>query len=157
MTRRLSGDGLRAAAPGWLRRRARFEDETPVVVEHETKSQSTEITFDVDVADHEAMAASIVSLAEELCRRLRARDLRGRTIGIKVRLDDWTNVSRSHTVEQPTDDPGQVTAVALELLRAYSPPRPVRLLGVRVAQFGDGETAGEGDPEPQMQLSLPAD
>jgi DNA polymerase-4 len=140
---------------GWLRRRARFEDETPVVLEHETKSQSTEVTFDVDVADREAQATSIVSLSEELCRRLRSRDLRGRTIGIKVRLDDWTNVTRSHTVEQPTNDPAQVTEVALELLRAYSPPRPVRLLGVRIAQFSDGESAEEGDPEPQMRLSLP--
>jgi DNA polymerase-4 len=140
----------------WLRRRARLEDETPVVVEHETKSQSTEITFDVDVADREAQDASIVSLAEELCRRLRARDLRGRTIGIKVRLDDWTNVTRSQTLGKSTNDPEQVTAVALDLLHAYSPPRPVRLLGVRVAQFGEGEPAGEGDPEgPQMRLSLP--
>jgi DNA polymerase IV len=141
---------------GWLLRRARLEDETPVVLEHETKSQSTEITFDVDVADREAQAASIVSLAEELCRRLRSRDLRGRTIGIKVRLDDWTNVTRSRTVEEPTDDPALVTEVALDLLHAYSPPRPVRLLGVRVAQFGEDSVAGEGDPEePQMRLSLP--
>jgi DNA polymerase IV len=141
---------------GWLRRRARLEDETPVVVEHETKSQSTEITFDVDVSDRESQEASIVSLAEELCRRLRARDLRGRTIGIKVRLDDWTNVTRSRSLGEPTDDPALVGEVALDLLRAYSPPRPVRLLGVRVAQFGEGEPAVEGDPEgPQMRLSLP--
>jgi DNA polymerase-4 len=140
---------------GWLRRRARFEDETPIVVEHETKSQSTEVTFDVDVADHDALSASLTSLAEELCRRLRARDLCGRTIGIKVRLDDWTNVTRSHTVELPTNDPAQVTEIALDLLRAYAPPRPVRLLGVRIAQFGDGESAEEGGPEPQMRLSLP--
>jgi DNA polymerase-4 len=139
----------------WLRRRARLEDETPVSVEHETKSQSTEITFDVDVADREAQAASIASLAEELCRRLRSRDLRGRTIGIKVRLDDWTNVSRSQTLERPTDDPAKVTEVALDLLRAYSPPRPVRLLGVRVAQFGDGEPADGESREPQLRLSLP--
>ena len=126
------------------------------MLEHETKSQSTEITFDVDVADREAQAASIVSLAEELCRRLRSRDLRGRTIGIKVRLDDWTNVTRSRTVERPTDDPALVTEVALDLLHAYAPPRPVRLLGVRVAQFGEGDPAAEGDPEgPQMRLSLP--
>ncbi len=136
----------------WLRRRGRLEDDTPVVVEHETKSQSTETTFDHDVADPEAMASSIASLAEELCRRLRARGLRGRTIGIKVRLDDWTNVSRSVTVERPTDDPQLVSSLALELLRAYSPPRPVRLLGVRVAQFGDPPPASEA--EPQMRLGL---
>jgi DNA polymerase-4 len=142
----------------WLRRRARFEDDTRIVVEHEAKSQSTEVTFDVDVGDLGAMEGSLTSLSEELCRRLRARDLRGRTIGIKVRLDDWTNVTRSHTVEQATNDPAEVTAVALDLLRAYAPPRSVRLLGVRVAQFGDADGAGTGDvgPEPQLRLGLPA-
>ena len=136
----------------WLHARAGFEDETPIAVERETKSQSAETTFDVDVADREEMAAHIASLAKELCRRLRSRDLRGRTVGIKVRLDDWTNVTRAHTVEEPTNDPDVVTPVALDLLRAYSPPRPVRLLGVRVAGFSSGEAAVES--EPQMQLGL---
>ena len=141
---------------GWLSRRARFEDETPLTVVREAKSQSAETTFDVDVADRDALAASLTSLSEELCRRLQARDLRGRTIGIKVRLDDWTNVTRSHTVERPTNDPAQVTAVALDLLAAYAPPPPVRLLGVRVAQFGAAESdADDGDPEAQLRLSLP--
>ena len=143
---------------GWLRRRAGFEDETPLSVVREIKSQSAETTFDVDVADREAMAASLASLAEELCRRLRSRGLEGRTIGIKVRLDDWTNVTRSHTVETPTNDPEAVTAVALDLLRAYSPPRPVRLLGVRLAQFGEGANppAEPDEPEPQLRLGLSA-
>jgi DNA polymerase-4 len=141
----------------WLKRRAALEDETPLSVTREAKSQSTEITFDTDVGDREALEKSIVSLAEELCRRLSSRDLAGRTIGIKVRLDDWTNVTRSRTVEGPTNDPRKVSAIALELLRAYSPPRPVRLLGVRMASFGDG--AGEdpepAEPKPQLQLGLP--
>jgi DNA polymerase IV len=139
----------------WLPARARFEDETPIAVERETKSQSTEITFDVDVADQAEMATHIASLAEELCRRLRARDLAGRTIGIKVRLDDWTNVTRAHTVEEPTNDPRQVTTVALGLLRAYSPPRPVRLLGVRVAGFSSEESSEEPARDgPQLQLTV---
>jgi DNA polymerase-4 len=91
----------------------------------------------------------------ELCRRLRKRELEGRTIGIKVRLDDWTNVSRSQTVESPTNDPAVVTPVALELLRAYDPQRPVRLLGVRLASFEREEDAESAAPEPQLQLSLP--
>jgi len=136
---------------GWLRARAGFEDETPIAVERETKSQSAETTFDVDVADHGEMAAHIASLSKELCRRLRSRDLAGRTIGIKVRLDDWTNVTRAQTLDEPTNDPGVVTPVALELLRAYSPPRPVRLLGVRVAGFSQEEAR---EPEPQMQLGI---
>ena len=130
---------------GWLRSRARFEDETPIAVSHMTKSQSTETTFDTDVADPERLAESLRGLAEELCRRLGSRGLEGRTIGIKVRLDDWTTVTRSHTVEAPTNDPAVVVATALDLLRAYAPPRPVRLLGVRVAGFGDDADRGAAD------------
>jgi DNA polymerase-4 len=137
----------------WLRARARFEDETPIVVAREAKSQSAETTFDVDVADRAEMETHVRALSEELCRRLRSRDLAGRTIGIKVRLDDWTNVTRSHTVERPTNDPGTVAPLALELLRAYSPPRPVRLLGVRVAGFAD-EDAEASAPSPPGQLQL---
>jgi len=135
----------------WLPARARFEDATPIAVERETKSQSAETTFDVDVADQAEMAAQIASLAEELCRRLRTRELAGRTIGIKVRLDDWTNVTRSQTLPEPTNDPDIVAPVALDLLHAYSPPRPVRLLGVRVAGFNDEP---EVALDPQLQLTV---
>ncbi len=138
----------------WLPARARFEDETPIAIERETKSQSAETTFDVDVADQAEMAQHISTLAGELCRRLRQRDLEGKTIGIKIRLDDWTNVTRAHTVEVPTNDPEVVTPVALELLRAYAPPRPVRLLGVRVAGFAQEEPAEPVEPEGQLQLGL---
>ncbi len=138
----------------WLHARGRLWDETPVSVVRETKSQSAETTFDVDVRRREELERHLAELSAELCRRLRKRDLEGRTIGIKVRLDDWTNVSRSHTVESPTNDPAVVGPVALDLLRAYDPQRPVRLLGVRVASF-EAE-GGEAEPEPQLQLSLPA-
>jgi DNA polymerase IV len=138
----------------WLPARADFDDATPISPVRETKSQSAETTFDVDVADQGEMASHVAALAEELCRRLRSRDLEGRTIGIKVRLDDWTNVSRSHTVEAPTNDPAVVTPVALELLRAYAPPRPVRLLGVRVAGFGSDERPEPAPPQGQLELGL---
>jgi DNA polymerase-4 len=139
-----------------LRARAGFADDTPLSVERETKSQSAETTFDVDVADRAQLESSLASLSEELCRRLRTRGLAGRTIGIKVRLDDWTNVTRSHTVEEPTDDPAVVGGTALDLLRAYDPPRPVRLLGVRVASFESDVASSEGEsPEAQLKLSLP--
>ncbi len=139
----------------WLPARARFEDGTPVEPVRETKSQSAETTFDVDVADRVEMAKHVAALAKELCRRLRSRDLAGRTIGIKVRLDDWTNVTRAHTLDEPTDDPDVVAPVALELLRAYAPPRPVRLLGVRVAGFGrDARPEPAAAPPGQLELGL---
>jgi DNA polymerase IV len=139
----------------WLQARACFEDDTQIAVERETKSQSAETTFDVDVADQAEMADHIASLSRELCRRLRSRDLEGRTIGIKVRLDDWTNITRAQTVDRPTNDPDVVTPVALDLLRAYSPPRPVRLLGVRVAGFVHDDPVAEPEPEKaQLQLTV---
>ena len=139
----------------WLHARGNLLDETPIVPEHETKSQSTEITFDHDVNQRHELERHIAELSEELCRRLRKRVLAGRTIGIKVRLDDWTNVTRSHTLAEPTNDPAVVGPVALDLLRAYDPQRPVRLLGVRLASFGGNEAAAEPEPTPgQLQLGL---
>jgi DNA polymerase-4 len=139
----------------WLQARGRLWDETPISVARETKSQSAETTFDVDVRERTELERHLHELSEELCRRLRKRELEGRTIGIKVRLDDWTNVSRSHTVEGATNDPAVVGPVALDLLRAYDPQRPVRLLGVRVASFESDVDAEGTVVEPQLRLSLP--
>ncbi|HEX7060139.1 MAG TPA: DNA polymerase IV [Solirubrobacterales bacterium] len=139
----------------WLISRSHFEDDTPLTVIREAKSQSAETTFDEDLADPTEMASHVSSLSRELCRRLRSRDLEGRTIGLKIRLDDWTNVTRSHTLREPTNDPEVVAPIALELLRAYAPSRPVRLLGVRVASFEreDQETE-DASPQDQLQLAL---
>jgi DNA polymerase IV len=125
--------GERQAA--FLQARARFEDEGPVAPLRETKSQSSETTFDRDVADRAEQQRAIERLSADLCRRLQRRNLAGRTVGIKVRLDDWTTVTRARTLDDPVNDVAVVTAVARELLAAYDPPRPVRLLGVRVAGF----------------------
>ncbi|HEX5761610.1 MAG TPA: DNA polymerase IV [Solirubrobacterales bacterium] len=138
----------------WLHSRARFEDETPVAPVRETKSQSTEITFDVDVADRAEQERHVASLAAELCRRLGARGLQGRTVGIKVRLDDWTNATRSQTLDAPTNDPAVVKPVALRLLRDYAPPRPVRLLGVRVAGFEQEDRPAAKSPQVDSQLKI---
>ena len=125
--------GQRQAA--FLQARARFEDDGAVVPIRETKSQSSETTFDRDLADRAEQQRVIERLSADLCRRLQRRELAGRTVGIKVRLDDWTTVTRARTLDDPVNDVAVVTAVARELLAAYDPPRPVRLLGVRVAGF----------------------
>jgi DNA polymerase IV len=148
-------DAFGPRSGAWLHARGHLWDETPVTPEHETKSQSNEITFDVDVTQRSELERHLSELSAELCRRLRKRELEGRTIGIKVRLDDWTNVTRSHTVEQPTNDPEVVGPLALDLLRAYDPQRPVRLLGVRVASFENEEETEQAEPVGQLQLTLP--
>jgi DNA polymerase-4 len=139
----------------WLHARGNLRDETPISVTRETKSQSVETTFDVDVGELVALERTLREQTEELCRRLRKKELEGRSIGIKIRLDDWTNVTRSQSVESPTNDPEVVWPIALDLLRAYDPPRPVRLLGVRLASFGEEAAVATEEDEPQLRLALP--
>lgn len=138
----------------WLRRRARFEDDAPVSEERIAVSESRERTFDEDVRDPGQMEDHLRRMASELCAGLVRHDRRGRTIGIKVRLDDWTTVTRARTIPEFTAEADRVADVAVELLRAYAPPRPVRLLGVRVASFAhEAGAAGEAATE-QLTLGL---
>lgn len=135
--------------------RAHFHDDSPVVTEQVLKSRSNETTFDEDIDSLAELEDVVRRLARELCEGLQKREKRGRTIGIKVRLDDWTNVTRARTIEAPTNDVERVTAVALELLRAYAPARPVRLLGVRVAGFvEEGRASVSASPSDQLALPL---
>jgi DNA polymerase IV len=127
----------------FLKARASFHDDSEVDTERgAAKSRSNERTFDEDIADLPTLESALREMARELADALQRRGRRGRTIAIKVRLDDWTTVTRARTVDAPTNDVAVVIDVAVDLLRAYAPPRPVRLLGVRVAGFDDV------DPDP---------
>jgi len=119
----------------WLRARARFEDDTPVSAERVAVSESRETTFPSDVRDRGALEDILRRLTGELCAALERQHRRGRTVGIKIRLDDFSTHTRSRTLPEPVGGRAQVEPIALELLRAFAPARPVRLLGVRVAGF----------------------
>jgi DNA polymerase-4 len=138
----------------WLKARAFFHDDSPLEATRVAKSRSSETTFDEDVADLAVLEETIRRLSEDVCSGLQRKDARGRTIGIKVRLDDFTNVTRARTIDAFTNDTAQVTAIALDLLRAYAPPRPVRLLGVRVASFEDEVVAPPSAPAAQLALEV---
>jgi DNA polymerase-4 len=137
-----------------LQARAHFYDDSPVEVVRVAKSRSSEVTFPTDVSDPERLEATIVQLAREVADGLHARARRARTIAVKVRLDDWTTVTRAHTLTHFTDEPETIGTTALALLRAYAPPRPVRLLGVRAAAFEDAQSGARADA-PGRQLALP--
>ena len=133
-----------------LARLARFEGSATLTLQRVAVSESRETTFDIDIADHARLETILTDLAVQLCERLAAQERRGRNIAIKVRLSDFTTVTRARTIGAFTNDPATVAQIAVELLREYAPPRPVRLLGVRVAAFDTGEVA-----EPADQLALP--
>ncbi len=130
-----------------LGRRARFEHEGEIGAARKVVSESRERTFDTDIADPAQMREQLSLMAEELCAGLAAHGRRGRTIAIKVRLDDWTTVTRARTLAQPTCDARQVSAVALTLLGEYAPARPVRLLGVRVAGLAGAQSQAQLERE----------
>jgi DNA polymerase-4 len=128
-----------ARAAGELMRRARFEDDAPVTEERKVVSESRETTFDQDISDLTELEGVLGRLTERLCATLVEQRRCGRTIGIKVRLDDFSTHTRARTLPWPVASIEQVEPVALELLRRFAPARPVRLLGVRVAGLQEGE------------------
>jgi DNA polymerase-4 len=132
-----------------LRRRARFEDDSPVTQERKVISESRETTFDYDIADPRRLEAILSELVGQLCATLSSQQRRGRTIGIKVRLDDFSTHTRARTLAEPVAAADRVGPVALDLLRRFAAPRPVRLLGVRVA--GLEEVTADNEE----QLTLP--
>ncbi len=124
--------------------------------ERKVVSESRERTFDYDIHDTARLREALTQMSVELCKSLSAHDNHGRTIGIKVRLDDFSTVTRARTLAAPTCDAEQVTRVALALLEQYSPPRPVRLLGVRVAGLGGSGTRERPVRSAQLLVELSA-
>jgi DNA polymerase IV len=132
-----------------LGRRGRFEDEAPVTQERKVVSESRELTFDSDVSDLRQLEVVLGGLVERLCAGLSKQGRCGRTIGIKVRLDDFSTHTRARTLADAVERADQVGPVARDLLRRFDPPRPVRLLGVRIAGLEPARARVE-----QLRLAL---
>jgi DNA polymerase IV len=131
---------------------ARFEDDRTIETVRVAKSESRETTFDRDLRGLEQLEPVLHRLTGELCDTLAKEERRGRTIGIKVRFDDFSTVTRARSIDAPVNDSSTVGQIALELLRRLDPRRPVRLLGVRVA--GLDENAAQRFSDDQLSLSL---
>jgi DNA polymerase IV len=116
-----------------LYRLARADDTRPVSAERESKSISVEDTFDRDITDPALLSALVERLSARVAARLSATGLSGRTVTLKVRLYDFTTLSRSATFPAPTDDPTVVSRVAGRLLADVDTAAGIRLLGVGVS------------------------
>lgn len=132
--------GLHAAR---LRELAAGLDDRPVVPAHEAKSVGNELTFAEDIADATQLREVCDELADKVARRLRADDLRARTVVLKARYPDFTTVTRSLTLPEATAGGVELRDAARELLerRLARGRRPLRLLGVTAANL---ESAGAG-------------
>jgi DNA polymerase-4 len=139
---------------------ARALDDRPVVAEREAKSISQEGTYDTDLTDRSLMEHLLTRQAGDVATRLRKHGLSGRTVTIKVRLHDFTTLSRSTTLSSPTDHAGTIARLARGLLADLDTSGGVRLLGVGVSGLADwiqedlfGESGGEDDEDDDALLS----
>ena len=110
---------------------ARGMDDRPVVPYEPPKSVSHEETFDRDLDDEQELLRELLGLSQRVGARLREDGYRARTVTLKVRLANFTTLTRSRTIDPPTDLAADLYRVASELFRALpGARRRVRLLGV---------------------------
>jgi DNA polymerase-4 len=116
----------------WLQQLAAGEDDRPVEPNRPAKSSSSECTYAQDIVDLDRIREEIAGMAAENAAWLREKRLSARTVTIKVRYDDFSTITRSHS-RVPTSDANEITQRAIALLgRTEAGTRPVRLLGVGV-------------------------
>jgi DNA polymerase-4 len=121
-------------------------DERPVEPSRAIKSIARETTFPEDIAAGPRLDAALEPLAAGVAERLRRRGLRGRTVTLKLRLSDFTTLTRQRTLTYPIDDAVGILDAARDLLRReIQPGQRLRLLGISVSGF---------DAPKQMPLPL---
>lgn len=129
----------------WLHDAAHGQDDRPVVTHHEPVSMSRETTFERNlhaVRDREQLGALFTGLCEQVAADLQRKGYVGRTIGIKLRFDDFRTVTRDLTLPQATAEAATIRHAAGLCLKRVDLTRPLRLLGVRAGSLARGDTGG---------------
>lgn len=120
----------------WLHRAAHGEDDREVVTQSEPVSISRETTFERDLSatrDRAELSAIFTELCESLAGDLARKGYAGRTVGIKLRFDNFRTVTRDQTLEAPVRDAAAIRRAAGQCLKRVALDRRIRLLGVRIA------------------------
>ena len=137
----------------WLQQLARGVDNRPVEPNRETKSASSENTFDRDLTDLARIKEEVDRMARDVARWLGRTERLARTVTIKVRYDDFSTITRSLTAHPPTCDEDAIASRAVLLLeRTAAGTRPIRLLGVGVHNLS---LPGDESDEPEWQPMAP--
>ena len=145
----------------WMHQAAAGRHDRPLVTYTEPKSISRETTFERDLhprRDRAELAAIFTRLCEQLAQDLRRKGYRGRTIGIKLRYDDFRTVTRDRTIEAHTGDAAAIRRAAGECLRRAPLEQKLRLLGVRASALSSSKELPEaaGTAQGELPLSAPA-
>jgi DNA polymerase IV len=122
----------------WMHDAAHGRDARAVVTYSEPKSISRETTFEEDlhaVRDRERLSRIFTSLCVRLAEDLARKGYAGRTIGLKLRYDNFKTVTRDHTLDEPIADAASIRRAAGECLKRVPLDRRLRLLGVRIGSL----------------------
>jgi DNA polymerase-4 len=133
----------------WMYEAANGRDERPVVTYSEPKSISRETTFETDlhpVRDREALSRIFTELCERVAGDLERKAVVGRTIGLKIRFDNFRTVTRDCTIPEPTRDAAAIRRAAGECLKRVALERRIRLLGVRIGSLSKPGAAAPVKP-----------
>ena len=138
------------ATGAWMHAAAWGLDDRPVVTHSEPVSMSRETTFERDLHprhDRSELGAIFTRLCERVAEDLQRKGYQGRTIGIKLRYDDFRSLTRDHTLPQPISDASAIRQAAGQLLKRVPLDRRLRLLGVRVSSLvkSDGKSDIQSD------------
>jgi len=137
-----------------LRRIVRDRD---VVTVSEPKSISRETTFERDLSatrDRSELSRIFTSLCAGVASDLQRKGYVARTIGIKLRYEDFHIVTRDLTLPAPTADPAVIRRAAGECLRRVALEQRLRLLGVRASTLSSNDPSREPAKSPQAELPL---
>jgi DNA polymerase-4 len=134
--------------------------DSEIGAEEDPKSISHEHTFSVDTGDPQQLEATLLRLSEMVGRRLREAGLHARTVQLKLRYDDFTTITRAHTLPHSTQlDTELFEQVRTLFHRNWTAGRLVRLLGVHASSFGHEEgqlDLLEGDKQRRWRQALAA-
>ena len=116
-------------------------DNRPVLSGEGVKSVSNEHTFGQDVKDTEQLLKTLLWLCEKVGYRLRQKKLKGKTVHVKLRYDNFNTITRNKTLPEWTDNTQTLYETCSALFKQnYQTGRKVRLLGVGLSGFGEAET-----------------
>lgn len=144
-------DNFGQATGAWMHDAAWGRDDRPVVTESEPVSMSRETTFERDlhaVRDRAELGAIFTDLCTRVAEDLRRKGYVGRTIGIKLRYDDFRIATRDQTLDHYTDDAGTIRRAAGQCLKRVDLGRRLRLLGVRVGKLARADAVPAPEPAP---------
>ncbi len=134
---------------------AHGRDERPVRRERRRKSLGAETTFDSDLTRLDALLQRLEALSREVASRLDRLGIQGRTLTLKIKFADFTQITRARSLQEPVHRAETLHALASELMRAhFREGMRIRLLGITLSRLEARQPRGEPPDERQLRLTL---